>query len=944
LREGLLERGVLGDEDFFKQNSDSLSLGLLHMHANPQEVRFEWAPDFGQSGRRSNPMVNSVLRGEIEFYRRSTHKETERYREGKNPEIMGVLRVLNKASRYNLQIVGASLKEFHDIVSTFLSTRRSPSTFNSAYVPGRLRLLVKQMIMSSANPEITRQWLEEFQVYEVLKKSDVAYGAIADLRHAEELVGQFPKGIRFDRYRRVTADRVFYIPDGAIFEGTTLYGGERPPVMVFPSRLGDSKIVRTVAKLWQDFLKQGDEGNADTFAEKLTEVLHEYANEIAPDNRVIEPLGSQQSCQVDCRDYSLLGSVILSHAGIPSIVTSEQNYTKVLVTIAGSKYLLDVHTGSASEDVTYRPDYVQNYWVPDDANVMKSGEEPVVAYFRASLRDVHRALAATDVEAVLKSHPKLIGEFRTYVDSALRAKSVAVAVLLESYQPWLGEDYTKFLRYRDAHFDKWLQSLRSAKGSDVARAPLLELGSELVHLPETEASLKFLDAFFEEFVKARRKSGAAVHTLDESQLLNSIAAWKQDDYRAAVYAMLLGSGFRYDSHYFEDGRLLDEMRKPRLALLPYARRRWQRDGSRFFASQRAQPYLEMKDSKVILELMKYDEVVQVALGGGGEEDNKKPQVLAFWRQIFAAAESESSAAAPLSETLKKLLPQVDFFDPSVSAPLFEAYSGSPSRLFEWIGPEIGRELFRSGAFVFAQTDVTQTFELLLHIVKTYPELGDKDLAQLTTGTYSTLAHLAVATQRGEVTFSDYERFASAHWRYPGFGFDRGLIKFLATVNPEYFSRLPLARFEPVIFRKNVPLLEVVHNLRYVMPHPDFASLGFSALSRNQVDLVISRFLMKPHEKWLDALLFSFGKASSPPMPPILRYMIEHMKSEMPARAGLTQKLSPSFKRKWKRLLAISDEQTLNVSSSTSSPRASARSRAGTLGESLCQKHLRQIAQ
>ncbi|MBF0367553.1 MAG: hypothetical protein HQK50_18405 [Oligoflexia bacterium] len=100
-----------GNEDFLKQNNDSNSIGLIDLSAEENAVG---------DINKSHDFLRDVADARIEYYYDpKRHQQSSRVKEGKNPEILSAIRLLNKAIQYDLDIPASSMENLKKVIEEF---------------------------------------------------------------------------------------------------------------------------------------------------------------------------------------------------------------------------------------------------------------------------------------------------------------------------------------------------------------------------------------------------------------------------------------------------------------------------------------------------------------------------------------------------------------------------------------------------------------------------------------------------------------------------------------------------------------------------------------------------------------------------------------------------------------------------------------------------------
>ena len=151
LRENYQDKmALLNNFNFRRQHTDSHSVGLVSLDPKdkqPVKDLFDWDS--------SKPkFLKDVLEGKLNFYYSEKHKETQRYREGKNPPIFAVIRYFIKLFQHELEPRPEDLTKIKEIIN---QTRWA----QDQYVLNWLNNNVPKLFLHARNVEYAAKVLEE---------------------------------------------------------------------------------------------------------------------------------------------------------------------------------------------------------------------------------------------------------------------------------------------------------------------------------------------------------------------------------------------------------------------------------------------------------------------------------------------------------------------------------------------------------------------------------------------------------------------------------------------------------------------------------------------------------------------------------------------------------------------------------------------------------------
>lgn len=107
-------RSLLDDKDFFKQHSDSNSLGLINLGDCDNCIK-----DLNGLDRKESKFLQDVAKSQITFLYSKDHLYTKRYLLGKNPEIFSIIRLYSKIFQYNLSLASKNNNFIESIIQNF---------------------------------------------------------------------------------------------------------------------------------------------------------------------------------------------------------------------------------------------------------------------------------------------------------------------------------------------------------------------------------------------------------------------------------------------------------------------------------------------------------------------------------------------------------------------------------------------------------------------------------------------------------------------------------------------------------------------------------------------------------------------------------------------------------------------------------------------------------
>ena len=154
LREDYGEKlALLNNPNFFNQHTDSHSVGMISLSEVPEGkvVRdlLDWESD--------NPrFLQDVLANKLHYYYSAHHSETLRFKEGKNPPIISVVRYFIKLFQHELEMSDEDLKKLQKIIMGF-----NPQEVGDSYTERWLQHNAPKLFLHSRNVEYSWDMLEQ---------------------------------------------------------------------------------------------------------------------------------------------------------------------------------------------------------------------------------------------------------------------------------------------------------------------------------------------------------------------------------------------------------------------------------------------------------------------------------------------------------------------------------------------------------------------------------------------------------------------------------------------------------------------------------------------------------------------------------------------------------------------------------------------------------------
>lgn len=643
-------RGIIDSRDMSLQHSDTMSLGLIKLESTPQaQATLRWALDFENTDLNVNPFLDSVMHERIDFIFRDTHQLNSQFRAGKNPAVLSVLRLINKAARYSLAIRPADLEKMQSIVTDFLATNQDLHD----YVPGRINRIVRTMLLGARDFKYTRQLLRQFKVLKIMKQAGVPAEEIQEVILLSRQMTRSETGFFLGDYERVPVQRVRAMPDGAIFEGTTLFGGDRPPALLWPSRLKNLEEVQAAANLWANRY----ETSSDDVARELSNLAYHLADDDDTWTKYspIQFLSDLPYDCRDCRDFSLMGHMLYTLAGIPSLISSTDSYTKIYIEIGDDKYLLNTHNGTAKRVEKNTATYFQNIWIRQGQDYALSSSRVAdlgfAKHFEEHIGDPSVRFQPDELREYFVRHPNRIALFaQTQAKNIRNEKSVAQALAAYTYAEVLGKNFAPIARAAMKIFES--SKVKGMSDSEYSALVTYFKNSAGVEIPEGEPALLVIDAFVDA-MKKNQMSKEDIASLS-LQILNRIQGWQSLENHYLVLTMLAG-GISFDDYDVRNSETINRLRKPSLELVPLARHLWLSRNVKLFKSETMADYRDIHEPKLFGEMLKFDEALDSRDHSSLDEGRQ------FLMELLQRAEGGEFTAR---ENLRQLVEQIGINRPS----------------------------------------------------------------------------------------------------------------------------------------------------------------------------------------------------------------------------------------------------------------------------------------
>ena len=137
------KEALLDNKDFLNQHTDSMSTGLINL-GDCEGI--DCIKDLRDWDNPRNNFIQDTLDGKITYYYSKDHKLTNRFKEGKNPEIFSVVRYFTKAVQYELDMRDEDLVNLRKIIKEFDPNQSLGDSYASSWLEKNGKKLIKNAI------------------------------------------------------------------------------------------------------------------------------------------------------------------------------------------------------------------------------------------------------------------------------------------------------------------------------------------------------------------------------------------------------------------------------------------------------------------------------------------------------------------------------------------------------------------------------------------------------------------------------------------------------------------------------------------------------------------------------------------------------------------------------------------------------------------------------
>jgi hypothetical protein len=171
---------LLGNPDFLNQHTDSNSTGMIDLTPGSNDI----IKDLRDWNNPHSQFHQDLLEGKIHFYYSNNHDSTEMARQGNNPAIVSVVRLLVKALQFDLELRQEDMPEILKIINDF-----NPSSIRgNSYLQRRLTETALKLVQNSVNVERSITLLDKLG----LKNKLIAVAVNQGSAETAQLLGKEP--------------------------------------------------------------------------------------------------------------------------------------------------------------------------------------------------------------------------------------------------------------------------------------------------------------------------------------------------------------------------------------------------------------------------------------------------------------------------------------------------------------------------------------------------------------------------------------------------------------------------------------------------------------------------------------------------------------------------------------------------------------------------------
>jgi hypothetical protein len=145
------KEALLDNPDYLNQHTDSNSTGMIELTESQDPL----IRDLRDWNSKEPIFLKDIESSTLHYYYSPLHDTTSRFKEGKNPPIVSVIRYLTKAFQYELKIPPEDEKILRKIIGEF-----NPKTIQGTYLPGWIEKNGKKLIQNAVNIEYAWNELE----------------------------------------------------------------------------------------------------------------------------------------------------------------------------------------------------------------------------------------------------------------------------------------------------------------------------------------------------------------------------------------------------------------------------------------------------------------------------------------------------------------------------------------------------------------------------------------------------------------------------------------------------------------------------------------------------------------------------------------------------------------------------------------------------------------
>lgn len=441
------QRGLLQNLDITRQNTDSLSTGMIRLVEGPASIHSHVVDILNPRSTTGGAFLESVRTNHILYYDHPEHHLTQMASQGKNPKAISAVKYLVNVIRFSADASEADLNKVRRIIARFFDQLKRvdksqaignwEERLNYDFFLDRLDLnLIKGLLEAPNLPEA----LQAYEAYGLLELStfiqdrfppedadEIGNYELLDTDGWLNYLTQVPfQSLDRLSLRETRISEVEKIPHGMLMDGSFDFGGMHAPMFV------DKQSFEYYAyRMFNFFMGKRKTKLDKTQTISLAEKYYYYVKDLTDK----EDLGDiavkflslpQYECEPDCRNDAISFRLFLELLGYENDIVFSSSHAENYVELNGRYYSV----GSYDTD----PEYYKELFSPEDRALSQAELDEEKAYdprvsvpqeeIRMGSLAVHGQKVAAFVKPVdfVKAASYLVGFFEEYGQDPQAAK------------------------------------------------------------------------------------------------------------------------------------------------------------------------------------------------------------------------------------------------------------------------------------------------------------------------------------------------------------------------------------------------------------------------------------------------------------------------------------------------------------------------------------------